>query len=49
MSDNEIMLQALTEYEENYWASNDHKWQGQVNALISKFRKKCIEERKELK
>lgn len=25
------------------------KWQEQVNTLISKFRKKCIEERKELK
>lgn len=46
MKDNEIMLQALTEYEEKYWASNDYKWQEQVNTLISKFRKKCIEERK---
>lgn len=47
MSDNEIMLQALTEYEEKYWASNDYKWQEKVNALISEFRKKCIEERKD--
>lgn len=46
MSDNEIMLQALTEYEENYWASHDNEWQDQVNNLISKFRRKCIEERK---
>lgn len=46
MSDNEIMLQALTEYEEKYWASYDHKWQEQVNNLISNFRRKCVEERK---
>ena len=45
MSDNEIMLQALTEYEEKYWASYDQKWQGKVNRLISKFRRACVKER----
>lgn len=38
MSDNKMILQALLEYEENNWESEDDEWQKQINKLISKYR-----------
>ena len=37
MTDNEMILEALREYEENHWQSEDDKWQEQINNLISRY------------
>lgn len=46
MTDNEIMLDALIEYEENHYESEDNEWQKQINKLISQYRNKVRKEGK---
>lgn len=40
MTKNEIILEALIQYEENNWESEDDKWQDKVNDLIDEYREK---------
>jgi len=40
MSKDEIILEALIQYEENNWESEDDEWQDTINALISEYRGK---------
>lgn len=51
MTTNEIYLQALTEYEENHWASLDGDDQKEVNRLINlhKLADKAAKELREKK
>ena len=44
MTDNEMILEALREYEENNYESHDNKWQEQVNDLVVKYKHKVMEE-----
>lgn len=44
MSNNEIILEALRQYEENNYESHDNKWQEQVGDLIMKYKLKILEE-----
>lgn len=39
MTDKEIILKALEEYEENNYMSYDNEWQENVNRLISEYSK----------
>lgn len=38
MSENEIILKALVEYEENNYMNYDDEWQKKINNLISKYK-----------
>lgn len=40
MTKNEIILEALIQYEENNWEGEDDKWQDKVNDLIDEYREK---------
>lgn len=42
LTDDEIILVALCDYEESYYEYNDDKWQEQVNELIAHYRKKVF-------
>lgn len=44
MTDSEIILQALVEYEENHYESEDDKWQRQITRLISDYKNKVRQE-----
>lgn len=44
MSKNEIILEALREYERNNWESHDDKWQDQINEIIEDYKHKVLEE-----
>ena len=44
MSKNQIILEALREYEENNYESHDDKWQEQVYELIDDYKQKVLEE-----
>lgn len=44
MTDSEMILQALVEYEENNYESEDDKWQRQINRLISDYKNKVSQE-----
>lgn len=39
MSDREMILEALREYEENNYPNRDDEWQAQVNRLIDEYSK----------
>lgn len=39
MTDNEMILKALVEYEDNHWETEDDDWQEQINNLISRYAK----------
>lgn len=41
MSEDEIILEALIQYEENNWESEDDEWQQEVNKLISEYKEKA--------
>lgn len=41
MSKDEIILEALIQYEENNWESEDDEWQQKVNKLISEYKEKA--------
>lgn len=39
MTDKEIILKALQEYEENNYMNYDNEWQENINRLISEYKK----------
>lgn len=39
LSDSEIILEALVEYEENYWHSKGKVWQTKISNLIATYKK----------
>lgn len=45
MTNNEMVLNALIEYEENHYESEDDKWQKQINRLMSEYRNKVEKEK----
>lgn len=45
MTNNEMVLNALIEYEENHYESEDDKWQKQINRLMSEYRNKVKKEK----
>lgn len=44
MSNNEIILEALRQYEKNNYESHDDEWQDQVYELIGDYKQKVLEE-----
>ena len=44
MTKSEMILQALIEYEENNYETEDDKWQRQINKLISDYENKVKQE-----
>ena len=42
MTNDEIILMALIEYEENHYESNDDEWQKKVNDLIASYRSRVF-------
>lgn len=40
MSKDEMILEALIQYEENNWESHGDKWQDTINDLIDEYREK---------
>lgn len=40
----EMILEALVEYEENHYESEDDEWQRQINRLISDYENKVRQE-----
>lgn len=45
MTDNEMLFEALLEYEENNYSARDEAWQRQVNSLIDKYRARANADR----
>lgn len=45
MTDNEIILEALLEYEDNNYSARDEAWQQRVNSLIDKYRARANADR----